>query len=167
MHHTCGLCSRKLEHQLVHSLKHRRVFWFLCICPLHSVGIRVGNFRQKIIPRKTEFTEQFVCSGGIPAAPRNRKISEFRSEPFCRGEECSEFCTMEQKQKQNSRNSVLNHSAEQKTLGIPFRTIPQRRKMLILCKTNFFHAIFFRSEPRNWLFRKPRNASEWALSSAE
>jgi hypothetical protein len=30
----------------------------------------------------------------------------------------------------NSRNSVLNHSAEQKTLGIPFRTVPQKRKML-------------------------------------
>jgi hypothetical protein len=30
----------------------------------------------------------------------------------------------------NSWNFVLNHSAEQKTLGIPFRTVPQRRKML-------------------------------------
>jgi hypothetical protein len=32
--------------------------------------------------------------------------------------------------KANSRNSVLNHSAKQKTLGIPFLTVPQRRKML-------------------------------------
>ncbi len=30
----------------------------------------------------------------------------------------------------NSRNSVLKHSAEQKTLGIQLRTVPQRRKML-------------------------------------
>jgi hypothetical protein len=30
----------------------------------------------------------------------------------------------------NSWNSVQNYSAEQKTLGIPFRTVPQRRKML-------------------------------------
>jgi hypothetical protein len=83
----------------------------------------------------------------------------------------------------------MNHSAEQKTLGIPFRTVPQRRKMLgipfrgknrskfleflseaclglkhavysvcwrrrIFCKTNFFHAIFFRPEPRNWRFAR-------------
>jgi hypothetical protein len=27
----------------------------------------------------------------------------------------------------NSRNSALNHSAEQKTLGIPFRNVPQRK----------------------------------------
>ncbi len=91
------------------------------------------------------------------------------------------------KMEANSRNSVLNHSAEQKTLGIPFRTVRRGRKMLdrsklseicseaclrqkhavssvcwsrSFCKTNFFRAIFFRSEPRNRLFRKPRNAQE-------
>ena len=48
---------------------------------------RVGNFRKKIIPRKTELTEQMVISDGIPAVPRNKK----------------------------SRNSVPNPSAEEKT----------------------------------------------------
>ncbi len=61
---------------------------------------RVGNFRQKIIPRKTEQTKQFWFvpaefrrnSGGIPA--------EFR---LFRGTEIS-------------WNSVPNHSVEKKTL---------------------------------------------------
>jgi hypothetical protein len=48
---------------------------------------RVGNLQQKIIPRKTELTEQMVISVGIPAVPRNR----------------------------NSRNSVPNPSAEETT----------------------------------------------------
>jgi hypothetical protein len=49
-------------------------------------------------------------------------------------------CSAEEKNVRNSvawnknisrlSNSVLNHSAEQKTLGIPFRTILQRSKML-------------------------------------
>ncbi len=108
-------------------------------------------------------------------------------------------------------------SVEQKTLGIPFWTVPQGRKMLgilchgtkieatlvilfqtiprkrkqlgipfrrtkieiisrnsvpklsrmkhcgcwsrIFCKIYFFHPISIFSEPRNWLFRKTRNAS--------
>jgi hypothetical protein len=43
---------------------------------------------------------QLVCSGGIPAVPWNRKLSEFCSEPVRRGEKYSEFCTVEQKYKQ-------------------------------------------------------------------
>jgi hypothetical protein len=35
---------------------------------------RVGNFRQKIIPRKTELTEKLFCSDGILAVPRNRTL---------------------------------------------------------------------------------------------
>jgi hypothetical protein len=58
------------------------------------LGLAISD--KKIIPRKTEYTEQLVCSGGIPAVPRNRKFSEFHSEPFRRGEKCLEFCTMEQ-----------------------------------------------------------------------
>jgi hypothetical protein len=65
----------------------------------------------------------------------------------------------------NSRNSVLNHSTERKTLGNPFRTIPQRRKMLGIpfrgkkrSKLSEFrskaclrqkHPVFSGSEPRN------------------
>jgi hypothetical protein len=41
---------------------------------------------KKIIPRKTEQAEQLVYSDGIPAVPRDAKLSEFRSEPF-RGRE--------------------------------------------------------------------------------
>jgi hypothetical protein len=77
--------------------------------------------------------EQLVCSGGIPAVPWNIELSESRSEPFCRGEECSEFCMYHgTKIEANSRNFVLNYSTEQKTLGIPFRTVSQRRKMLVI-----------------------------------
>ncbi len=48
----------------------------------HTVQLGLAISDKKIIPWKTEWTEQLVCSGGIPAVPRNRKLSEFRSEPF-------------------------------------------------------------------------------------
>ncbi len=57
-----------------------------------------------------------VFSDGIPAVPRNAKLSEFRSKPFRGREKCSEFLTLQQKLS--------------KTLGIPFRTIPRKRKQL-------------------------------------
>ncbi len=111
--------------------------------PPLAVWTRVGNFRQKIIPWKTEETEQLVCFGGIPAVPRNRnsrnsvpncsaeekiaqnsvpwnkirsKRSEFRSETFRGRENNSEFRSVEQKYKQ--------------TPGILFRTIPRKRQQL-------------------------------------
>jgi hypothetical protein len=49
-----------------------------------GLGLAISD--KKIIPRKTEYTEQLVYSGGILAVPRNRK-----------GEKCSESSTMEQK----------------------------------------------------------------------
>ncbi len=131
-----------------------------------QLGLGISN--KKIIPRKTEHTEQMVISDGIPAVPRKRnsrnsvpnpsveekttrnsvpwtknrskiskfpseplqrkrtprnsvpwnrnksKISEFSSEPFRGRENNSEFRSVELKQK-NSRNSVPNYSAEEKT----------------------------------------------------
>jgi hypothetical protein len=62
-----------------------------------------------------------VYSGGIPAVPRNVKLSEFRSEPFRGREKCSEFSTVEQKLKQNSWNIVPTIPRKRKQLGIPFR----------------------------------------------
>jgi hypothetical protein len=51
---------------------------------MYVVGLGISD--KKIIPRKTELTEQLVISDGIPVVPRNRK----------------------------SRNSVPNPSAEEK-----------------------------------------------------
>jgi hypothetical protein len=56
--------------------------------------IGLGISDKKTIPRKTEETEQIAISDGIPAVPRNRKLSEFRSEPFRRRENNSEFSTL-------------------------------------------------------------------------
>ncbi len=102
----------------------------------------------------------------------------------------------------NAWNSILNHSAEEKTTrnSVPWnKNISKHLKLCskpfhgrdnsskfqfeaclrskhavnsvcgsrIFCKANFFHAISFCSELRNRLFRKPQNALEWALSSAE
>ncbi len=53
------------------------------------LGLAISD--QKIIPRKTEWMEHLVCSGVIPAVPRNRKLSEFRSEPFLGRGNCLEF----------------------------------------------------------------------------
>jgi hypothetical protein len=82
-----------------------------------SVTLKGWQFpRKKKFLQKTEWTEQLVCTGGIPAVPLNRKLSEFCSEPFLGREKCLEFYTIEQKWKL--------------TLGIPLRTIPRKRKML-------------------------------------
>ncbi len=58
--------------------------------------------------------KQLVCSGGIPAFPRNTKLSEFRSDQFI--------------VRKNALNSV--HTMEQyykQTLGIPFSTFPWKK----------------------------------------
>jgi hypothetical protein len=57
---------------------------------------------------------KLVCSGEIPAVPRNGKLSEFRSKPFRRREKCSEFFLYHGK-KANSRNPVPNHISGEKT----------------------------------------------------
>jgi hypothetical protein len=67
------------------------IFVHKFFCYVSLVVRRVGNFRQKIIPRKTEKTEQSISSEGIPAVPRNGQLSKFCSKPFRRGEKCSEF----------------------------------------------------------------------------
>jgi hypothetical protein len=94
-------------------------------------GIDETIFKQKAGP------------DGIPAVPRNKILSEFGSEPFCGTEKCSEFRTVEQKQKQ--------------TLGIPFRTISRKRKQIRIpfrgtkieaTVPNLFREIFsFRFQP--------------------
>ncbi len=96
--------------------------------------------------------------------PNSQKLSKFFSELFSGRKNNSEFRSVEQKEKQ--------------TLGIPFRTIPRKRKIIrVECgghqsdrrscassvKLHFFaefHSFPFRSELRNWLFRGIRNASE-------
>ncbi len=87
-------------------------------------GVGLGISDKKIIPRKTELTEQMVISDGIPAVPRNRNsrnsvpnpsveekttrnsvpwiknrsmLAKFRSEPFRGRENNSEFRSVEQK----------------------------------------------------------------------
>ena len=123
---------------------------------------RVGNFRPK------NFSSEVGIDGTIGLFRRNSGCSP---EQKILG---IPFCSMEQKYKQ--------------TLGILFQTFPRKRQQLeipfrstvclgwkhavisvcwsrIFCKTNFFMPFPF--ELRNRLFRKLRNALEWALSSAE
>jgi hypothetical protein len=78
---------------------------------------RVGNFRQKNNSAEDGIDETngyFRRNSGCSA---EQKISEFRSEPFRGRENNSEFRSVEQKWKQ--------------ALGIPFRTLPKKRKELV------------------------------------
>jgi hypothetical protein len=120
---------------------------------LYRLCIGLGISDKKIIPRKTELTEQMVISDGIPTVPRNRnsrnsvpnpsaeekttrnsvpwsknrsKVSGFRSESF--RERANSRNSLPWKRERlgipfrgaktgaNSRNSVPNHSAEEKTI---------------------------------------------------
>ncbi len=127
-----------------------------------------------------------VCSGGIVAVSQNRKLSEFRSEPLRRGEKCSKFSPWNKKNRSNCKLSefLSNHTGGKKTTrnSIPwnkntsklseFRSEAFRGRqhaLSSLCRSRFFVKLIFPcnsvpSELRNGLFRKPRNASEWALS---
>jgi hypothetical protein len=81
-------------------------FPFVNIVEGFRLGLGISD--KKIIPRKTELTEQMVISDGIPAVPRNR----------------------------NSRNSIPNPSAEEKTTG---NSVPWNKNRSILAE--------FSSEP--------------------
>jgi hypothetical protein len=82
---------------------------------------RVRNFRDKIIPWKTEQTEQMVISDGIPDVPR--KFFFRNSVPNSSAEEKTTPSSVPwNKKKANSHNYVPNPSAEEKAQhGIPFR----------------------------------------------
>jgi hypothetical protein len=57
----------------------------------------IGFFRKKYYSADDGIDGTLVFSSGIPAVPWNGNLSEFHSEPFRRGEKCSEFCNEEQK----------------------------------------------------------------------
>jgi hypothetical protein len=87
------------------------------VTPVLGLGIS----DTKIIPRKTEETEQMIISDGIPAVPRNRNLSEFRSEPFRGRENNSEFCSVEQTRgRETTRNPfrVEQNAAGYKKAGL-------------------------------------------------
>jgi hypothetical protein len=64
---------------------------------VYTIQLGLGISDKKIILRKTESTEEMAISDGIPAVPRNRNLSEFRSGPFRGRENNSEFRSVEQK----------------------------------------------------------------------
>ncbi len=101
----------------------------------------------------------------VPWNKNRSKLSEYRSEPFRRRENNSD-CSVKQKQKQALGILFRTILRKRKQLGIPFRgtekeidswnsvlKLSRMKKLRLLdrifCKTNFFHAISFRSEPRN------------------
>jgi hypothetical protein len=79
--------------------------------------VRVGNFRQK-----TDWTKQFVCSGGISAVPNH--FAREKTQILYRGT----------KIEANSRNFVPNHSAEEKTTqnSFPWNKNSSQRRNFVL-----------------------------------
>ncbi len=69
----------------------------LCRAAKKSLRGTVGNFRQKNNSEEDGIDGTMVISDGIMGVPRNRKLSEFRSEPFRGREKNSEFRCVEQK----------------------------------------------------------------------
>ncbi len=123
----------------------------LCALPIDALNHfallgnarRVGNFRQKnnsaedgIDGTNGYFRRNSGCSA-------EQKTSEFRSESFRGRENNTEFRSVEQKMKQ--------------TLGIPFRTLPRKKKNVLLIKMTKQMVISdgIPAVPRN---RKPRNS---------
>jgi hypothetical protein len=65
--------------------------------------------------------QEFFVSDVIPAVPRIRNLSEFRSEPFRGRVKCWGFPYCGTKIEANFRNLVPEHFAEEKQHGISFR----------------------------------------------
>jgi hypothetical protein len=105
---------------------------YCCSLP-NGARVGLGISDKKIIPRKTELTEQMVISDGIPAIPRNRnsrnsgpnpsaeektsrnsvprnsnrsKLSEFPSEPFSGRENNSEFRSEQFRRRKTTQNKT-------------------------------------------------------------
>jgi hypothetical protein len=81
---------------------------------------KVAISGKKNFPRNTE---QRVCSDGIPAMSRNKKLSEFNSKPFLVREKHSEFCFLEQNYEQTFAILLRTILQKSRTLGILFRGI--------------------------------------------
>jgi hypothetical protein len=118
--------------------------------------------------------EEKNVRNSVPWNKIRSKRSEFHSEPFRGRENNSEFRSVEQKYKQAL--GILFRPFRGRDNNSEFRSeacLGRKHAVNSVCwsrifaKTNFFHAISFRSELRNRLFRKLRNALELALSSAE
>jgi hypothetical protein len=84
---------------LLVSLLLRVLLVLLAYLMLSELGLGISD--KKIIPRKTELTEQMVISVGIPVVPRNRNSRNSVPNPSA--------------EEKTSRNSVPNPSAEEKT----------------------------------------------------
>jgi hypothetical protein len=118
------------------------------ISPRCLTHCRVGNFQQK------NYSAEDGIDGTIgllrrnsAAVPRNRKLSEFRSESFRRGEKARNSVPHGPRIEANSRNFVPNHSTEEKstrnsvpwnkkkkqTLGIPFRSMSRTKTCCQFC----------------------------------
>jgi hypothetical protein len=78
------------------------------------IGVRISDKKNL---RKTK---QMAISDGIPAVPRNRKLSEFCSKSFRGRENSSEFCSVDTKIEASSHNSVGTLLQKRKQLGISF-----------------------------------------------
>jgi hypothetical protein len=109
-------------------------------------------------------SEEKNTQNSVPWNKNRSRLSEFHSEPF-RGTE-------------NFQNSFLNHSAEEKNgrNSVLWKKIESNSRNSLpehVSDKNMLSSLFagagffFHSEFRNPLFRKPRNASELALSSVE
>ncbi len=113
-----------------------------CRCDLISIPLQ--NFRQKIIPRKTELTEQMVISDGIPAVPRNKNFRNSVPNPSAEERRTRNSVPLNKKIEAKCRYSLPNPSAEEKTTrnSVPcnqnrselsefsFRTLQQKRRQL-------------------------------------
>ncbi len=98
-----------------------------------QLGLGISD--KKIIPRKTEQTEQMVISDGIPVVPRNRNCRNSVPNPSA--------------EEKTSRNSVPWIKKQKEPLRIPFRTLPRREKTRnsVLWIKNRRSLSEFRSEP--------------------
>ncbi len=120
-----------------------------------------------------------VISDGIPAVPRNRKLSKFVPEHFTEEKTTRNFVPWK-KTEANFRNTVLKHFAEEKmqwkvNSKLVFKnnwtSFELRTNHLVVILAVLYNKFFSRTfvpfRASKLIFCGSRNASEWVLSSAE
>jgi hypothetical protein len=104
----------------------RTKHWMVVKCSMDTSKVTIFRVKKYSAEHWTEIFDSFFhCKPFL----RKMKSSEFRSEHFRRRELCN-FVPNHSPEDNNARHSFLNHFAEEKTLGISFRTIKRKKTPL-------------------------------------
>jgi hypothetical protein len=139
MHATVSILQdQKSTPGLRNPFKYFQTKWVSATFAKYLPYIEMG-VSNKINSAEDGIVETNCLSDGILSIPRNRKLSEFRSEPFHGREKIIGILCCRPKIEANSQNSIPNHSAEEKTIRNSVSWNKTRNKLSEFCSEAFHY----------------------------